>query len=264
MDTSTTVVFPETLPDVHIDVLEETTEHEVVCDELQWWFVVPRAGETSAARWYDRASGQVTMMRETSHPVMPFDDGSGRVRIRIDESTFPADGRGSDQRCVEFTARLSSAAAEFRSVEMDGHVTGPDDDGFDEAWGRSRGRVLRDGRRLVRTGPREYSSLCHEGIRADLVAVSIGGITRRALRVLDLEVGEEPDEIGQPVIDLDTGRTLVYWQYRPEDWDADAESWLSAHPEEGMVIDGVRYQRRNCTGRDTVALTDHAVRLFGL
>jgi hypothetical protein len=43
MDTVTPAAFPETLPEVRIDVREQNTAQSVVCDELQWWFVVPRA-----------------------------------------------------------------------------------------------------------------------------------------------------------------------------------------------------------------------------
>lgn len=63
------------------------------------------------------------------------------------------------------------------------------------------------------------------------------------------------------IIDVSTGRTLAYWQCRPETWNTDSASWLTAHPGGALTIDGVRYQRRSCTGRDEIAVTDHALAL---
>lgn len=256
--------FPEKLPEVRIDVLEEGTDRSVLCDELQWWFIVPRPGETTSARWYDRASDQLTKARESERAVAPAAKGTGIVRFGIHETTFPVDGGERAERSIRFTARLTSESATFLSVESDGMHFDSSQQGFAENWGDSRGRLLRDGNRLVRTGPQEFRCTRDEGARADLVDISVGGTTRRALRLLDLEPGAEPFEICQAVIDLETGRTLAYWQYRPEGWDADADVWWTEHPGEGLVIDGVRFQRRNCTGRDEIALTDHAVRLLAL
>jgi hypothetical protein len=204
------------------------------------------------------------MARDTVSPVLPLPDEPDRVSIDIRERMFPAGAPDPVERRIGFTARLTSKVADFLSVDTDGRRSDTGSPGFDEAWGTSRGRVLRDGRRLVSRGPDEFRSVRAEGSRADLVTLTIGGVSRRALRVLDLEPGSEPQEIAQPIIDLETGRALVYWQYRPEGWDADADAWLAAHPGEGLVIDGVRYQRRNCTGLDTLAITDRAVRLFSL
>ncbi|WP_152353859.1 hypothetical protein [Brachybacterium subflavum] len=166
MDIVTPAAFPETLPEVRIDVLEQNTAQSVVCDELQWWFVVPRAGETSSACWYDRGSRRRTMARETVSPVLPLPEDPGRVSIDIRERTFPAGALEPDERRIGFTARLTSMSADFLSVDMDGRRSDARTPGF------------------------------------------------------------------------------------------------AAHPGEGLVIDGVRYQRRNCTGLDTLAITDRAVRLF--
>lgn len=254
--------FPEKLPEVRINVLEEGTDHSVLCDELQWLFVVPRPGETTSTRWYDRFSGHTTMTRTSEHAVAPLEEGSGIVRFGIREATFPVTGGEPVERTIRFTAQLTSESATFLSVESDEMRSDSSQQGFAESWGNIRGWLLRDGDRLVRTGPKGFLSTRDEGARADLVHISIGGVTRRALRLLDLEPGAEPFEIGQAVVDLETGRTLAYWQYRAEGWDTDADAWWTAHPGEGLVIDGVRFQRRNCTGRDEIALTDHAVRLL--
>lgn len=262
MDVSLRDGFPETLPEMRIHVLEEGTDRSVLCDELQWWFIVPRPRETTSARWYDRATGRLTMSRESDRAAAPLEEGSDIVRFEIRETAFPVNGGRPVERSMLFTAQLTSVSARFLSVESDGMRTDSSQPGFAESWGDARGRLLRDGDRLVRTGPLEFHSTSDDGARADLVDLSIGGATRRCLRLLDLEPGAESSEIGQAIVDLETRRTLAYWQYRPEGWDADADAWWAAHPGEGLVIDGVRFQRRSCTGRDEVVLTDHAIRLL--
>ncbi len=59
--------FPSVLPTVSVDELRGAggSSLVVVCEELQWWSLVPRAGEWNAMVWYDRESGEPTMVRES-------------------------------------------------------------------------------------------------------------------------------------------------------------------------------------------------------
>lgn len=201
------------------------------------------------------------MVRQTLRPATALHGAGDSVRIEIEERTFlRGDPHRERQKRIEFTARLGEHRAEFRSVDIGGTRTDASDPHFEASWGGTRGRAIRESGRLTSMGPQTLMSSGVDGVRADLVEFSIGSSSRRCLRVLDLERGDEPQEFGQPIIDLENGRTLAYWQYRPETWDADSETWLAAHREESLTIDGVRYQRRNCTGRDEIALTDHALR----
>lgn len=70
----------------------------------------------------------------------------------------------------------------------------------------------------------------------------------------------ETNEIGgHALIETRTGRTIAYWQYRPAHWDADSTDWIRNHPGTDLTIDRTIYQRRNCTGRDEIALTQTAL-----
>ncbi|WP_114853946.1 hypothetical protein [Brachybacterium sp. YJGR34] len=262
MTATTPAGFPTRLPEVHVDLLEECTSQVVTCDELQWWFVIPRVGEATAAAWYDRATAELTAVRRTRRPASAVKGAAGDVLIEIEESTYaPEDWRGVGRRDIRFTARLGPHRAEFLSVEQAGirtDVSAPD---FAANWCDSLGRTIRESGRVVTEGPRTVVTVAEEGARVDLVDLTVDGVTRRCVRVLDIAPGAMPSEFGQAIIDLETGRTLAYWQYRPETWDDDAPTWLAEHPGVDLTIDGVRYQRRNCTGRDEIALTDHALAL---
>lgn len=47
----------------------------------------------------------------------------------------------------------------------------------------------------------------------------------------------------------------------PASWDADSDSWLAAHSGAEIVVDDLVFQRRNCTGRDEIALTVYGLGL---
>lgn len=103
------VAFPTHVPEVRVGLLEDATSEVVTCDELQWWFVVPRPGETSAAGWYDRDTSELTAVRRTRRPVSLLGPSSEDVLIEIEEATFdPEDFRGAGRRDIVFTARPSS------------------------------------------------------------------------------------------------------------------------------------------------------------
>lgn len=126
-------------------------------------------------------------------------------------------------------------------------------------WGATGGRRIADAGRIRKIGERVYRTDISVGRRVDLVDLHVDHRTFRCVRVLDLEESSEPEEFGQAIISVESGRTLAYWQYRPAQYDADSDRWFSEHPGVGLTIDAVPYQRRNCTGRDDVALTQCAL-----
>lgn len=259
MNTMDPADVPSRLPIVTVEPLEEPTSQTVLCDELQWWFVTPRLGEVTRAAWYDRDTGALTRVRQTATPVAARPDDDDSVAIEIEERERSARSQEWEPHRVGFTARLDRDRAEFLSVTTRGRTTDVSDPDFAANWAGTGIRALADANRLLGTGPGSYRSVGADGPRVDLVALTVGERVFRGLRLLDLEPGGEAHEIGQPIIDIDSGRTLAYWQYRPASWDADSATWLRDHPGVGLMIDDVPYQRRNCTGRDEVALTDHAL-----
>lgn len=254
--------YPTGMPPVSVVTREVATGQTVQCDELPWWFVVPREGEVSGAAWYDRETGELTQVRETASPVAAATSQDGVFEIEIDEWTMrPGRADAREGRRIGFTASIGEEYVEFLSVTMGGRTLEGGNPDFRANWGGTGPRRIQDSGRLVQDLDQSYRTVRDTGGSADLVDLTVGRRSFRALRFLDLEPGAGPDEIGQPIIDLDSGRTLAYWQYRPVGWDADSGRWLTEHPGDGLSVDGIQYQRRNCTGRDEIALTD--VALFG-
>jgi len=230
------------------------------CWELQWWFAVPQVGEQTQAAWYDRDTGELTRVRETTEPAIDAGLADGSVAIDIDEWNRQLDGSLTYQK-ISILAALTAERAEFRGVTIGAHSTKPGDDEFASSWaGGGPRRVLDDGR-FRQIGERCYRTTTATGMGAGLVEVTVDNRRFRCLRALDLPTTDGSNEIGQSLIDLDTGRTVAYWQYRPTGWDADAADWLGRHSGVEIVVDDITYQRRNCTGRDEVALTHLALGL---
>lgn len=230
------------------------------CAELQWWFVVPRPGEVSAAAWYDRDTGALTMIRETAQPVVATDSGDGSVRIEIDEwKREPNSSESFGYDRITMIAVLTPDRAEFRSVTTGATSTRLGDPDFEGNWtGVGLRRIVANGR-YKQVGPNSYRATPAIGIGVGLVDVTVGDLGFHCLRGFDLPIADGSEEIGQPLIDLGTGRTVMYWQYRPTAWDPDADDWIAHHPGADLTIDGISYQRRNCTGRDEVSLTQFAL-----
>jgi len=191
-------------------------------------------------------------VRETARPVADVDDGS--VLIEIDE--WSCDHGLSDSPTPEritFNASLTADRAEFRGVTMGGRQLDAAD--LEDGWSGVGPCMIVDDGRYEALGSSRYKVTPASGKGAGVVTLQVGRQSFQCLRVLDLPTLGGEDEIGQALIDLGTGRTVAYWQYRPSGWDADAPRWIADHPGAGLTVDGITYQRRNCTGRDEIALT---------
>lgn len=234
--------FPAMVPEVTITSLGTGGGSEVDCPELQWWFVAPTVDTGHSAAWYDRATGELTRVRRAqSLEDLP----GGRTRFGIDEWSRPAGGDAPSHRWIELVGRLTSERAEFCEVTMDGSTIGPDDPAFADWSGGGP-------RRFVDDGPGSTVT--------DVVDLTVGTRMIRCLQVFASATVDGTEDIGQPFIELASGRTVAYWQYRPASFDADADTWFADHPGDDITVDGIRLQRRNCTGRDDVCLTEYALR----
>jgi hypothetical protein len=48
---------------------------------LQWWFVVPRVGDEFGGAWYDRRTGEITMVQVPATPIVDTGTGDGAVAM---------------------------------------------------------------------------------------------------------------------------------------------------------------------------------------
>jgi hypothetical protein len=253
--------YPATLPPVQVTPLVGGAG-AATCHELQWWFAVPRIGDHFGGAWYDRATGELTMVRSMARPIAPADSGGHSVRIDIDEWTREPGSTETNHTPISITARLASERSEFISVSIGDQLIKIGDPGFEADWGScGPARVIDDGR-FDPIGERCHRTTTQRGIGAGLVRLTVAGRTFRCLRALDVPAADGTHEIGQPLIDVSSGRTLAYWQYRPTGWDTDADHWIDSHAGDELIIDEQTFQRRNCTGRDEIALTAFALGLL--
>jgi len=255
--------FPATLSEVTLTPLANVgSGSTVTCRELQWWFAVPRVGDRFGGAWYDRHTGEITRVQELARPIADSGLGDGTVQIDIYEWTRQpgTDDPPTHQRTT-LIAALTTDRAEFRKVTIGDDSTQLGDPDFADSWsGGGSCRVVDDGR-FEPIGDRRYRTTTATGAGAGIFELTIGQRSFRCLRAIDLPAADGTEEIGQPLIDLESGRTLAYWQYRPTNWDADSASWLASHPRTEIVVDDLVFQRRNCTGRDEIALTVYALGL---
>lgn len=250
------------LPDVRLSPVEGDVRPGAECCELQWLFVVPRVGEVCGTAWYDRETGELTRVQESAEPAADAGRRDGAVVIDLDGwSREPGEAGSPRYERMSIVAALTADRAEFRSVTTGTRTTKPGDAEFAADWAGGGSRRVVDDGRFREIGPGRYRTTTASGMGAGVVELTVADRRFRCLRALDMATTDGSDEIGQPLIDLDTGRTVAYWQYRPVGWDADAVCWLAAHRGDEIVVDDVTYQRRDCTGRDEIALTRPALGL---
>ena len=107
---------------------------------------------------------------------------------------------------------------------------------------------LVDEGRYLRRPDGSYRMTDAAGRGAGVYTVTVGKKSFACLRVLDLAVADESEEIGEAFVEPG-GRTILYRQYRGRALDPDWAAWHDAHPEDKLVVDGALFLRRDCTGR---------------
>ena len=207
MSNSWLASFPATLPEVSLTPLANGgSEAAVTCRELQWWFAVPRVGDEFGAAWYDRRTGEITRAQVPATPIVDTGTGDGEVQIDIDEWTrVPGSDDPPTYQRITMVAALTADRAEFRKVSLDGRSTQLGDHDFADTWtGGGTCEVVDDGR-FESIGDRRYRTTTGTGAGAGIVELAIGQRSFRCLRAIDLPAAGGPEEIGQPLIDLDSG-----------------------------------------------------------
>jgi len=147
--------FPATLPPVVVEPLPTApVSSGVICTELQWWLFVPRSGEQNAIIWYDRDSGEPTLVCESTVPAA--DVGDGTVRIELDEWTRDP-GVGTVTRApIAIVGDVTDIGARFQAMTVGDHTTRTGEPEFEANWvGGSPCRIVDDGR-YETVGERRY------------------------------------------------------------------------------------------------------------
>jgi hypothetical protein len=260
---------PSSVPLITIEPSAATIER-VDCPELQWWQIVPRVGDQTVKAFYECDTGLLDFTERVASVAPGHDDGTVVVTVQESDHQFgppvapgasPHDGLGATFR---FTCLLDHERARWLEVEVenaDGTVTSTEatDPGFHLAWGDTGPRRIEAGRRYQRRSNGTIETTDDPATGEGTYTVTVGDRQFLCLRVLDYR--DPNEEFGESFIDQ-SGRTVLYRQYRPISWDPDWQSWQRDHPDGiEMTIDGQLFMHRDCTGLTHVVLTSMALGL---
>ena len=237
----------------------------VVWEEMMGWFIVPRMGETLTWGMYDLPSRKLDVAYDMAVTGPARVHGIDGVSIRAraippeaplaedDPMKEPVSNSGADQEAWTFVAQLADGHTRFLSAEHieDGVrtlTTFLDGDEFLANWGcgeDNRGNPTRlAAKGLIR---REGGAVTVSGGKAavDIVGrctLTLDGVPYDTVCVMDVGSYEE-DTASEQFLD-ETGRTLLWRRFNPDDWRFDhyGKRWSEMLPEnERLTVNGRVY-----------------------
>ena len=246
--------FPPTRPDIKIVESSERI-YEVDCQELQWWFAIPKMGETYIWAEYDGETQKLDAVTEMT-PTMP-----AIIRdiecVEIQFKEWLANDWPPTPNLMYAT--INETHTEWVSVV--GTINGKrifntiGDEWFEDQWGPAlKRRIVDDGRYQLQPDG-TYKLTDSTGFGAGTYDVTIGENTFHCLRVLDVDISNEHGgELAEVYIEKG-GRTVFFRRY--DGRFLRGHDLVSKFPNNiQIVINDVVYVHSNCTGwfHDTFTL----------
>ena len=246
--------FPPTRPDIKIVESSERID-EVDCQELQWWFAIPKMGETYIWAEYDGETQKLDAVTEMT-PTMP-----AIIRdiecVEIQFKEWLANDWPPTPNLMYAT--INETHTEWVSVV--GTINGKrifntiGDEWFEDQWGPAlKRRIVDDGRYQLQPDG-TYKLTDSTGFGAGTYDVTIGENTFHCLRVLDVDISNEHGgELAEVYIEKG-GRTVFFRRY--DGRFLRGHDLVSKFPNNiQIVINDVVYVHSNCTGwfHDTFTL----------
>jgi hypothetical protein len=249
--------FPATVPVISVEASEQHLD-PIDCQELQWWFAIPRLGDRTACVGYDVDTGELDWARQVVSTVPVTVDGQVAVELQFSEWSRDRDGDRIDTlRC---TCILDQDRARWLAVTLDiddeARTLTEADPAFEADWGVTGPRRLVDSGRYQPLADGSYRITDTADSGAGVYRVRIGPRVFTCLRVIDLDhpTAGESTELGIAFVEPG-GRTVLYRQYRGRAMNDDWQAWRAAHPGREIVINGNLFLQRDCTGRAHDVLT---------
>lgn len=265
-DTNPLHCFPATAPAITITPLDQQLG-PIDCQELQWWFAVPRLGDRTAYAAYNVDTGDLDWTRHVVATAPAPTYGERAIELRFSERTRAAAGKspspeaGSRSGQVlmhRFTCVLDHDHARWLEVDLDtgagGDALTPADSGFNAAWGTTGPRCLIDSGRYQPVADGSYRLTDAPDFGAGVYRVGIGTNVFTCRRVIDLPAADESQELNVAFVEQG-GRTVLYRQYRGRGMDRDWQAWRDAHPDREFTVDDCLFLQRNCSGEAHDVLT---------
>ena len=246
--------FPPTRPDIKIVESSERI-YEVDCQELQWWFAIPKMGETYMWAEYDGETQKLDAVTEMT-PTMP-----AIIRdiecVEIQFKEWLANDWPPTPNLMYAT--INETHTEWVSVvdTINGRriFNTIGDEWFEDQWGPAlKRRIVDDGRYQLQPDG-TYKLTDGTGFGAGTYDVTIGENTFHCLRVLDVDISNEHGgELAEVYIEKG-GRTVFFRRY--DGRFLRGHDLVSKFPNNiQIVINDVVYVHSNCTGwfHDTFTL----------
>ena len=246
--------FPPTRPDIKIVESSERI-YEVDCQELQWWFAIPKMGETYMWAEYDGETQKLDAVTEMT-PTMP-----AIIRdIECVEIQFK-EWLAKDWPLSPNLMYVTINETHTKWVSVVGTIDGKrifntiGDESFEGQWGPAlKRRIVDDGRYQLQPDG-TYKLTDGTGFGAGTYDVTIGENTFHCLRVLDVDISNEHGgELAEVYIEKG-GRTVFFRRY--DGRFLRGHDLVSKFPNNiQIVINDVVYVHSNCTGwfHDTFTL----------
>lgn len=246
--------FPPTRPDIKI-VESSDPIYEVDCPELQWWFAIPKMGETYMWAEYDGETQKLDAVTQMIPTATAMIRDIECVEIQFNEWLAREWPQSPDLMYVA----MDDTHTRWISVvmTMDGIRTYNTigDDWFEELWGPDGERRIVDDGRYELQPDGSYKTTEGQGLGAGTYDVTIGENTFHCLRVIEPDLEAEHGGEMCEVYIAQSGRTVFFRRYDGR--------FLRGHDliekfpnNRRIIIDDIVYVHSNCTGwfHDTFTL----------
>ena len=246
--------FPPTRPDIKIVESSERID-EVDCQELQWWFAIPKMGETYMWAEYDGETQKLDAVTEMT-PAMPaIIRDIDCVEIQFKEWLANDWPPTPNLMYVTINETHTEWVSVVNTINGKRIFNTIGDEWFEDQWGPAlKRRIVDDGRYQLQPDG-TYKLTDGIGFGAGTYDVTIGENTFHCLRVLDVDISNEHGgELAEVYIEKG-GRTVFFRRY--DGRFLRGHDLVSKFPNNiQIVINDVVYVHSNCTGwfHDTFTL----------
>ncbi len=238
--------FPSTRPEIKI-VESSQRIQEVDCQELQWWFAIPKMGESYMWAEYDGETQRLDAVTELIPTAPAIIRDIECVEIQFNEWVKKEWPASPDLMYVAIDDTRTRWISVVNTSDGKRIYNTIGDEGFEAQWGPDANRRIFDDGRYELQSDGSYITTDGNGLGAGTYHVTIGENTFHCLRVIDADLeAEHGGEMCEVYIE-ETGRTVFFRRYDGR--------FLRGHdltekfPNNRQIkINDIVYVHSNCTG----------------
>ncbi len=245
--------FPPTRPDVKI-VESSDKIHEVDCQELQWWFAIPKMGERYMWAEYDGETQKLDAVIEMIPTAPAIIRDIECVEMQFNELLTKDWTPSPNLMYVTMDDTHTRWISVVNTIDGKRIFDTIGEEWFEDQWGPdAKRRIVDDGRYQLQSDG-SYKLTDGQGFGAGTYDVTIDENTFHCLRVIDVDITtEHGGELVEAYVE-EGGRTVFHRRYDGRFLRGDL---LKKFPNNRqIVINDITYIHSNCTGwfHDTFTL----------